>query len=272
MLLWLLATIALAVAVPGVWAQRNIIDANGYTGMAQKAATDPQLRAAVAEELANKATALISEHGSRVDAARVHGVASAYTAGPSFPSQFAQANRIAHSWAFAGTQSGPDPWVVDLAPMLNDTAFRQMLADYDVYLPATVTVPLTVSAPKALRPGELHPLTTWGAWVSLAATVLTGTFAVLTLAAARSRGRALASLGVSALMVGAVGYAGIEVARRHIDDALDHASGDVRRVADAMVGYAEGSLHHWLDLTLVAGGALVVFGALTAMVGGLRRA
>ncbi|WP_375486435.1 hypothetical protein [uncultured Mycobacterium sp.] len=271
-LFWLAATTGLAVAVPAVWAQRNIIDANGYAGMAQKAAADPQLQAAVASELTTTATSLIGEHGSRADPGLVQGVASAYTAGPSFPPQFVQANRIAHSWAFAGTQSAPEPWLLDLAPMLNDTAFRQTLADHNVHMPTTATVPMTVSAPKALRPGQLHPLATWGPWVSLAATVSTGICAVLTLATARSRGKALASLGVSALLVGAAGYAGIEVARRHINEALNHTSGDVRRIGDAMAGYAEGDLHHWLNLTLAAGGALVVFGVLAAMLGGLRKA
>jgi hypothetical protein len=271
-LLWLAATAALAVAVPAVWAQRNIIDANGYAGMAQKAAADPQLQAAAASELASTAISLIGEHGSRADPGLVRGVASAYTAGPSFPPQFAQANRIAHSWAFTRNQSGPDLWLLDLAPMLNDTAFRQTLAAYNVRVPATATVPLTVSAPKALQPAQLHPLATWGPWVSLAATVLTGVCAVLTLAAARSRGKALASLGVSALLVGAAGYAGIEIARRHINEALNHASGDVRRIADVLAGYAEENLHHWLNLTLAAGGALVVVGVLVAVLGGLRRA
>jgi hypothetical protein len=271
-LLWLAATAALAVAVPAVWAQRNIIDANGYAGLAQQAAADPQLRAAVASELASTATSLIGEHASRADPGLVRGVASAYTAGPSFPPQFAQANRIAHGWAFTGTQSGPDPWLLDLAPMLNDTAFRQSLADCNVRVPATAAVPLAVSAPMALRPGQLHRLATWGPWLSLAATVLTGVCAVLTLAAARSRGRALASLGVSALLVGAGGYAGIEVVGRHVNEALNHSSGDVRRIADAMAVYAEQNLHHWLNLTLAAGGALVVVGVLAAVLGGLRRA
>jgi hypothetical protein len=45
--------------------------------------------------------------------------------------------------------------------------------------------------------------------VSIGAAALSGLFALLTLAAARSRGRALASLGVSALLVGAAGWAGI---------------------------------------------------------------
>jgi hypothetical protein len=44
-------------------------------------------------------------------------------------------------------------------------------------------------------------------------------------------------------------------------------------MADVMVGNAEGGLHLWLNLTLVAGGALVVFGVLVAVLGSfLKRA
>jgi hypothetical protein len=38
-----------------------------------------------------------------------------------------------------------------------------------------------------------------------------------------------------------------------------------------MVAHAEGSLHQWLNLTLAAGGALVVFGVIVTMLGGMRR-
>jgi energy-converting hydrogenase Eha subunit E len=38
-----------------------------------------------------------------------------------------------------------------------------------------------------------------------------------------------------------------------------------------MVGQAENSAHHWLNLTLAAGAALVVLGVLGAVLGGLRR-
>jgi hypothetical protein len=93
----------------------------------------------------------------------------------------------------------------------------------------------------------------------------------LTLAAARSRGKALAALGVSALIVGAAGWAGLEVARRYINDALNRTAGHIRQVADVMVIHAEDSLHQWLNLTLAAGGVLVVFGVLVSMLGGLRR-
>jgi hypothetical protein len=212
-LLWLCATVALAVAVPTVWTQTHVVDVNGYTAMARKAAGEKALQAAVAAELATRATVLINQSNHHVDSANVHAVAAGYTAGPDFPAQFADANRLAHDWMFTGahTQSEGEQWVVDLAGMLKDTAFEQILAGYNVKVPETVRVPVTVSTPKALRPGELRPLATWGRWASIGVIALTAVFALLTFAAARSRGRALAGLGISALLVGAAGWIAIEL-------------------------------------------------------------
>jgi hypothetical protein len=272
-LLWLFTTATLAVAVPTAWAQVHVVDVNGYAAMARHAAGDPELQTAVASELATRVTTLINQRGYRVDSARVHGVAADYTAGPDFPSQFADANRLAHDWMFTGAhiQSEDDQWVVDLAGMLKDSAFASLLTAYHVQVPDTVRVPVTVATPKALRPGELQLLNRWGLWVSIGVTVLAGIGALLTLAAARSRGRALAGLGISALLVGAAGWVGIEVARRRINDTLNDTTGDIRRIADVMIAEARGSLHHWLDLTLAAGGGLVVLGVLAALLGGLRK-
>ncbi len=155
--------------------------------------------------------------------------------------------------------------------MLSDSSFEQTLQDFGIQAPSTLTVPLTENAPDSLRPGQLRQVARWGPWVSIGACVLTGIFALLTLATARSRGKALAALGVSALLVGAAGWAGLEVARRYVDDALNRTTGDIRRVADVMVNQAELSAHQWLNLTLAAGGVLVVFGIVVAMLGGLRR-
>jgi hypothetical protein len=242
--------------------------------MARTAASDPSLQAAVASELATRAMVLINERGYHVDSSEVHDVAAGYTAGPDFPPQFADASRLVHSWMFTGAdaQSEGDQWVVDLADMLNDSAFAPMLARYNVRVPEKVRVPVTVSTSKVLQPAELRPLATWGPWVSVIAAVLTGIGALLTLAAARSRGRTLAGLGISALLVGAAGWVAIELARRRINDALNLNTGDIRRIADVMVGQAESSLHHWLDLTLAAGGVLVGLGVAAAVLGSMRKA
>jgi hypothetical protein len=271
-LLWLLTTAALAVAVPTAWAQTHLIDVDGYMAMAQKASSDPVLQAAVASELTTRAVVLITHRGYTISTSEVHSVAAAYTASPSFPSHFAEANRQLHGWLFTRAATQSDQWVVDVAPMLNDPVFDRLLVGHHVDVPSTVAVPVTVTTPKALQPGVLRLVATWGPWASIAAAVLTGVCALLTLAVARGRGRALAGLGISALLVGAGGWAAIELGRRRINDALNHTTGDIRRIADVMVGEAESSLHRWLDLTLAAGGALVVLGVLAAMLGGLRKA
>ncbi|WP_066902738.1 hypothetical protein [Mycolicibacterium houstonense] len=271
--LWVLTTILLAAALPSAWAQKNIIDQQGYSAFAEAAAADPQLQQAVAGELATQVQSLAAQSGSEVDSRRIRAVAGVYTSGSAFPRQFALANRVAHTWMFTDQLSRDEngSWVVDLAPMLSDASFRETLDDFGVEVPQTLTVPIASSAPQGLRPGILRPLAVWGPWVSVGVTVLAGIFALFTLAAARARGKALAALGISALLVGAAGWAGLEAGRRYVNEALNHTSGDIRQIADAMVGHAIDSLHQWLNLALAAGGALVVFGIIVALLGGLRR-
>jgi hypothetical protein len=275
MFLWLVTTVVLAVAVPTMWAERNVISEDGYAALAASAATDPQLQSAMAAELTTQITALGTENGYSLNSDLVHGVAVAYTANSGFPGQFAAANGIAHRWMFTNSvqrEEGSDGrWLIDIAPMLNDPSLKATLGNLDLEVPQTLTVPITVPEATGLQPGKLRPLSTWGPWVSVGTTILAGVFALLTLASARARGKALAALGVSALLVGAAGWAGLEVARRHVNDALNRTTGNIRQVADVMVNHAEDSLHEWLNLTLAAGGVLVVFGVLAAMLGGLRR-
>jgi hypothetical protein len=274
--LWLATTVALAVAIPAAWTQLNLVSEGGYAALAQRAAADPALQSAMAAELTTRSMALIAAHGGGrypVDSAEVHDVASAFTAGPSFPPLFAQANRAAHGWLFTDPRSGQNAnqWVVDVAPMLNDSSFQQVLSSHNVRVPTNLTVPLTVSMPSSLRQGQLSRLATWGPWVSIGAVALSGLFALLTLAAARRRGKALTSLGVSALLVGAAGWAGIEAGGRYINDALNRTTGDIRQIAEVMVAHAEAGMRQWLNLTLVVGAALVGFGVLVAILGGLGK-
>jgi hypothetical protein len=275
--LWLAATVALAAAIPAAWAQLNVINSDGYAAMAQKAASDPALQSPVAAELTTRAMALIAEHGGGrypVDSLQVHDAATAFTSGPAFPPLFAHVNRAAHDWLFTDPRSGQNgnQWVVDVAPMLKDSSFQQIVSNYNVQVPAHLTVPLTVSVPsmsEPLRQGQLSRLATWGPWVSIGVAALSGFCALLTLAAARRRGKALTSLGISALLVGATGWARIEVGGRYVNTALNRTTGDIRRIAEVMVDHAEAGLRQWLNLTLVAGAALVALGVLVAVLGGL---
>ena len=272
--LWLVTTVALAAALPAMWAQKNVVDANGYAAFAQSAAKDPKLQQAMASELTTQIVSLASHEGYDLNPDLVRGVTTSYTQNAGFPGQFAQANRIVHTWMFTDEirrQEGTDDrWLIDVAPMLSDPSLKATLGNLNLDVPPTLMVPITVSD-TSMQPGQLRQLPTFGPWVSIGATVLTGVLALLTLAASRSRGKGLAALGVSALLVGAAGWAGLEVARRFVNHALDRTSGDIRQIAEAMVNHAEDSMHQWLNLTLAAGGVLVVFGVLVSMLGGLRR-
>jgi hypothetical protein len=272
--MWVLTTAALAVAVPAAWAQHNVVDEAGYAALAASAAKDSALQSAMAAELTAQLMTLAGNSGYDVRPDLLSGAATAYTRSAAFPGQFAQANRIAHRWMFTDAVQQSDEsgrWEIDLSPMLADSSFQDTLRDFGIRAPSTLVVPLTENVSDSLRPGQLRQLARWGPWVSVGAMVLTGVLALFTVAVARSRGKALAALGVSALIVGAAGWAGIEVAQRYLGRALDQTTGDVRDIVQAMVDHAEGSLHQWLNLTLAAGGVLVVFGVIVSMLGGLRR-
>ena len=271
-LMWFVTTALLAVAVPAVWAQQNLVDGAGYSALAQKAAADPELQSAMATELTTRVGLL----GSGVDSTIVSRIAAAYTASTVFPGQFAIANGFAHRWLFTDTvASSVDPqgrWVIDLAPMLSDAAFSQTLRDYNITVGSAVPMPLTDSAPAELRPGALREIGMWAPWVSMGVAVLAAASALLTIYLARNRGRILAALGISALLVGAAGWAAIEFAQRRVRDALNQTSGNLRTVADVMVATVEDSMHQWLNVTLIVGGGLVIIGVIVGLLSSLATA
>ena len=136
-LLWVLTTVALAAAIPAMWTQKNIVDPNGYAAFAQSAAKDPKLQQAMASELTTQIVSLASDSGYDLNPDLVRGVTTAYTQNAGFPGQFAQANRIVHTWMFTDEirrQEGTDDrWLIDIAPMLLDASLRQTLGNLAGY-------------------------------------------------------------------------------------------------------------------------------------------
>lgn len=267
-LCWLLATAALAVAVPAVWLQRTVIDTAGYTRQARAAAADPTLQTAVADQLTGQVVRLFRDHRYDLAPSAVRDVTSAYTAGPAFGEQFAQVNRGLHDWQLSGGGSGggSDTALVDVAPMLRDDAFAPLLSEYNIAVPATLAIPVRMP-----HPGGLRPVADWAGWLAAGSTLLAAGAALLTVAVAGRRGRALAGLGVSALLVGAAGWAGIEIGRDRLNHALNLAAVDIRQIAGALLDSAQASLHHWLNATLAVGAGLVVAGVVVAAAGGWIR-
>jgi hypothetical protein len=265
LLLWVVTTALLAVSVPALWAQHNIVSVDGYSDLSAGAARSPALQQPMAAELTAQVTDATGASG--VQATLLEAAANSYTASPVFPGQFAAVNRVAHRWLFTDDAQGR--WVVDLSPMLADSSIRQTLDGFGVQVPTSVQVSLTENESGGLRPGQLRPVALWGPWVSVGVAVLAAVFALLTLTASRRRGRMFAALGVSALLVGAAGWAGIEIGRRHVDDALNRTTGNIHAIADVMVDHAVNSMHMWLNLTLTVGGGMVIIGVIVSLLSGL---
>jgi len=80
-----------------------------------------------------------------------------------------------------------------------------------------------------------------------------------------------AALGFSALLLGAAGWAGIEIGLSHVDEALSRTTGNIHAIADVMVAHAVNSMHMWLNLTLTVGGGMVIIGVIVSLLSGLGR-
>jgi hypothetical protein len=269
-LLWLATTACAAVAVFATWTQNHVVNEDGYAALASQAANDPQVHAAVASMMTTRAMALSRERGRTDDPNQMRFVADAYAASPAFPKRFVEVNRAIHRWAF--NRPAPDsqgPLQIDVAPMLREAFLQVGRENISAGLPASVYVRLAES--DRLRPGQFEAVGRWTRPVAVCTIVLAGLFALLTLAAARSRGKALASLGVSALLIGGAGWAVTAVVAGRIGDALNRTSADMHAMAGVIIADAEANLHRWLVLTLAVGGGLVVIGVIVAIVEGRVR-
>ncbi|GAA2535822.1 hypothetical protein [Mycolicibacterium diernhoferi] len=267
LLLWLLTTALLAVSIPALWTQHHVVSVDGYSDLAAGAARNPALQQPMAAELTEQVVNATGASG--VQATLIGAAANSYTGSSVFPGQFAAVNRVAHRWLFTNDAQGR--WEVDLSPMLADNSIRQTLDGFGVQAPTSLQVPVTENESGGLRPGQLRPVAVWGPWASVGAAVLTVVFALLTLTASRRRGKMIAALGVSGLLVGAAGWAGIEIGRGYVDDALSRTTGNIHAIADVMVDHAVASMHMWLNLTLTVGGGLVIIGVIVSLLSGLGR-
>ena len=152
-----MTTVLLAVAVPSLWAEKNVVSEDGYAALAATAAKDPQLQEAMASELATQITELAADNGYDLNTELVHGVTAGYTANPGFPGQFAQANRIAHRWMFTDSvqrRRTGDRWLIDIAPMLNDPSLKATLGNLGLDVPQTLRCRSRCRSPRRCGPAS----------------------------------------------------------------------------------------------------------------------
>ena len=203
-------------------------------------AADPALQQAMAAELTTQLVTLAANTGYDVQT-DVFGARRRRTPGvPPSP--------VSSPWPTGSPTAGCSPTrcpAIRSAGTLGDRpradAGRQFVAGRPCRTSASrrlppLPVPLTKNAPAShCGPDSSGQAATWGPWVSVG-----GDRVGRRVRPAdhwrwpRRRGKALAALGVSALLVGAAGWAGLEVGRRYVGKALVDTSGDVRQIADVV--------------------------------------
>jgi hypothetical protein len=178
---------------------------------------------------------------------------------------------MAHQWLFTNSNSAQrdsqGSWQIDVAPMIKSLVPQGL----SIKAPETLKVSVTDDNLAGLTPGRLVPVARFGqlaVWISFGLTLV---LAGLTQLAVRSRAKGLVGLGISALLVGTAGWAGLEIGRRYLDRPLNRVNDNLRDVADSLVTQAIGNAHHWLSLTMAAGGLVIVVGVVSGLVGGLLR-
>ena len=201
----------------------NVVDADGYAAFAQSAATDPGLQQAMASELTTQMVTLAANSGYDVRPTWCAERRRRTPGAPAFPASSPPANRIAHRWMFTDTASS-DRIRGPLGDRPRADAGRQ-------FVPADVAGLRHQGADQPAGPVDRERACGVAARTA-AARGHVGSVGqrrrglarrcvrAADHCAARGRGKAIAALGVSGLLVGAAGWAGLEVGRRYVSNAL----------------------------------------------------
>lgn len=270
-LLWVLTTVALAGTVTAAWTQNRVINEDGYAKLVAPAADDPVVQRAVADELTAQIVALGKKQGTRVDQSRVADMTTEYTHTAKFRDDFVTVAREAHRWLFTystiAQRDSQGRWQIDLAPMARTLVPPGM----GLKVPDTLQASITDEALGPLAPGRLASLTRFGpiaVWVGVGLTLLLAGMMQL---AVRRTTKGIVALGISTLLVGATGWAALEVGLSHAKRPLARLTEEAREVADAVLHQAVGNAHQWLSVTMIAGVLVIIAGIAAGALGSLLR-
>ena len=161
LLFWLLTTAALAVAVPAMWAQHNVVDEDGYAALARRRPPSDPLQDAMAVRADQPAGLLARQQRLRRQPRSGARCGDGLHAQSGLPRPVRDRPTGSCTAGCSPTPRGSPTtsgrWEIDLSPMLADSSFQQTLQDFGISAPSTLEVPLTDNAPDSLRPGSAAP-------------------------------------------------------------------------------------------------------------------
>lgn len=262
----IVATVVAIVTVPVMWLSINVQDEDGYVALSSQLATDAELQGAFAAYLADDfvSRGVLPGRLQNLATRAITSAAGATTSQPGFVDAWEETQRSLHASTF-GDATGP--LVVDVGPMANFVA--GLVGDQ---LPVSLRVETELLVPMGTaQDRERVQLIDRSRTLGLLGLMIVLASAGICILAARSRGLALAGLGLGALVVaGVLRLVTTDVAPRLIDDASSASTAFARSIQQLLVDRAADSLLGWLEPIAMAGVAAILLGLAGHVVSGRR--
>ena len=254
-----------AVAVPAIWADRNVVQEDGFVALAAPLGQDAEFQQRLAV-----ATVGTIDTGGIPDALAglvrpvLEAAAGKLTGLPGYPAAWEETLRRSHRLSFADPASLP-PEADTSSSLTLDVAPLVALAAEE--LSGTTGLPIDAPEQTLINVGQADQrqlIERVSAYAPLGYPLAIGAgiaFA-LALVAARRRWAVLVGVGFGALVLAAVWTLGSKGAREAVL-VTESGNGIADMFKDAFVAAASASFGSWVNSTLVAGGVLLVAGLVT---------
>lgn len=255
-LLWIVATLAVVVAIPTSWAATHIQDQSGFIDFASRLGDDTEVREAAAdlagEALADRSGAPAGLH-DRI-ATAVERAIMRFTDSSGWDDAWRETARRTHEELFADPT--PTKIRVDFAPIVR-LALDDATADLPISIPAPRTLPVVVSEQD---PSQRIEAVKRADDLALAATAVAILAALGALALARKRSGMLAGLGVGAIFAAATWWLVGRIVVPRVVERNTEGSAYGSRLDDVLTDRIVASLDPTLVWVALGGAALVVLG------------
>ncbi|RLV57481.1 hypothetical protein D9V41_02305 [Aeromicrobium phragmitis] len=265
---WIVAVVAGTVALPVTWIADNVTDESGYVALVAELRDDQELRVAVAEIVATDLTENLGLPDGVRDqfAQQLRAAFERVGEIEGFDAAWDETQRRSHALWFDGHRP-PEELQLDVAP-LAALAVGPVAAQFPVELATPDQMLVTVaSAPPGMDWVESAP--TW----KMISLIAAGAATFLCFVFARRRSVGLAWIGVGALLVAGISYAGSRVAVPAALDRMEEGASAFGQVlTETLADRFQASLDEWIELLAIAGAAALVVGVLARLIAGRREA
>ncbi len=261
------ALLLAAVSVPAIWADRTVVNPDGFVAMAGPLGNDPQFQQALAAATTRAVTSQLDAAPAlqQLIAPAVQSATQNLAADPGFPAAWAETLRRSNELTVvdpAANANDTGALNLDVAPLLQ-LVIKKIGAGVGQEIPAPQQVLGSLGSPNQrtaiVRLSEVSSLGVWLAGGALLA------FA-LALVIARRRSTTLALVGLGLAAIAGLWKLGLELLSKSV---LDTAGGNA--VADMFkqqyVSAAAASFNGWILITLITAGGLVLIGLVSRAAG-----